>query len=75
MKIFQIYYSYITFYKPKRMDLYWIWQEEIGKKSWVKNQHVQNVGLSDITVEKLSEEELILDTLYRFSSKIETVEK
>ena len=62
----------ITFYKPKRIDLYRIWKEEIGKKFEVKCQHVQNVVLSRINVKKLSEEEVknIRQSIYCFCSEI-----
>jgi hypothetical protein len=69
VKTFQIYYFFRYYIlQPKRTDLYGIWQEEIGIKSEVQCQHVQNVVLSHINVEKLSEEEVknIRQSIHRF---------
>jgi hypothetical protein len=58
------YFLDITFHKPKRIDLYPIWQGEISKKSEIKCQLVQNVVLSHTDVDKLSEVEVnIFDNL------------
>lgn len=74
MKTFPIFFIVldIAFYKPKRADLYRIWEEEIGKQSDVKCQHVQTVVLGHINIAKLSEEGVknIRQSVYLFCGEI-----